>query len=277
MAQVEDYKNFVDDFVDESGVDQNEASVGGGGYTPPEEGRAFARIVEYVELGKHFGTYQGKQKPKPDDLARVVLELSGKKYPPHKAEDGTETPQKLFLELTISNNEKSRFYKLFRALNGMYGDKYKHFAQMAADNLAFIVNISHRHSGEGDNKRTYANVWKDGAWQVQSLQKFDEDGEPAGMFSVAPAMSPTVIFLFNRPRLVDWNKLFIEGTRDDGQSRNWIQETIMKAANFEGSPLQAMLVDLPLEDVPGMKEPAEKPKSGKAKAAQKAADPLDDI
>lgn len=274
MAEVTDYKNYVDEYVDEAGVDQNEASAGGGGYTPPPAGRAFARIVEYVELGKHFGTFQGKKKPKPDSLARVVLELSGKKYPPHVAEDGTTTPQKLFLDLTISTNEKSRFYKLFRAINGMYGDKYKHFAQMAADNVAFIVKITHRESGEGEKKRIFANVWDAGSWQIFSLRKLDEDGEETNeMYAVEPAVTPTVIFLFHKPRLIDWQKLFIDGTRDDGSSRNWVQERILSAVDFEGSALQALLVELPIDEA-AMTGKAEKPKK---KAAKPADDPLSDI
>lgn len=269
--QIADYKNFVDDYVDSENIDQNEASTGGGGYTPPEEGRAFARIVEYVELGLHYGTYQGKQKAKPDNLVRVVLELSGKKYPLLEREDGTKSPQKLFLDLTKSSNEKSRFYKLFRAINGMYGDKYKHMAQMAAENVAFVCKITHRHAGEGENKRTFANIWTDGAWQVSSLQKFDAEGEPDGFFSVIPAQSPTHIFLYDRPRRVDWDGLFIEGTRDDGSSRNWVQERALAAVNFSGSALEAMLSEIPVEDTP-----ASAPKA-KKQVNSKVADPLDDI
>lgn len=244
-GQPRDYKSMVDAYVDEENVDQNEASASGGSIAPPAEGRAYCRIVEYIELGQHLGTYQGKPKTKPDTNVRIVIELSGKKYPPIELEDGTTTPQKLFLSLNQSANEKSRFYKLFRVLNGMYGDKYKHFAQMAADNVSFIAVISHRSSGEGKDAKVYPNIWKDGAWQLQSLVKYDADGEPDGFLTVAPATTPTTIFLFNRPDLRDWAQIFIDGQRDDGTSKNWIQEHIMEAVNFEGSPLQALLMDLP--------------------------------
>ncbi len=270
-AQAVDYSSFVDEYVDESGIDQNQASGGGGDIAPPAEGRAYARLVEYIELGAHIGTYQGKPKAKPDHLVRLVIELSGKKYPPITLEDGTVTPQKMFFEMNISTNEKSRFYKLFRAINGMYGDKYKHFASMVADNVAFIVQITHRKSGEGADARVFANVWKDGAWQVQSLVKYNEDGEPDGFYTVVPALSATKIFLFNRPRLIDWNQLFIEGTRDDGTSRNWIQERILNAVNFDGSALEALLIDLPVGG--DADKPA--PKADKAPAKKAKADDLD--
>lgn len=260
-----DYKSLVDSYVEEEGLDQNEASSGGsGGYTPPPEGRAYARIVQYVELGQHYGTFQGKPKAKPDTLARVVLELSGKNYPPHENEDGTKTPQMLYLELTLSTNEKSRFYKFFRTINGMYGDKYKHISQMAADNVAFIVTIKHRVSGEGDKARTYANIWVDGSWQITAPVRYDEDDQPLPI-NVPTATSETLIFLFNRPRLVDWQALFIDGQRDDGTSRNFIQERILNAVNYPGSALEALLSELPVD---GDKLEADK---AQAKAASKPA------
>jgi hypothetical protein len=273
-AAVQDYSSFVDEYVDESGVDQNTASKGGTGAAPPPAGRAFARIVEYVEMGSHLGTFNGIPKKKPDALVRVVLELSGKRYPPIELDDGTTTPQKLFLSLTISSNEKSRFYKLFRAINGMYGDKYKHFASMAADNVAFIVTISHRDNGKtGDDKREYANIWKDGAWHVEAAVKRDDELGTEEAINVVPATSPTKIFLFNRPRLVDWANIFIDGLRDDGTSKNWIQEEIMTAVNFEGSALEAMLIDLPVDVAP----PAKAGAKAAAKKATAKADPLGDI
>lgn len=271
-AAVQDYSSFVDEYVDQEGIDQNEASKGGGGIAPPVEGRAYARLVEYIELGSHLGTYQGKPKSKPDALVRLVIELSGKKYPPVTLEDGTTVPQKMFLEMNISTNEKSRFYKLFRAINGMYGDKYKHFASMAADNVAFIVTIKHRKSGEGADAKVFANIWADGAWNISSLIKYDEDGEPEGFYTVAPAISETKIFLFNRPRLIDWTKLFIDGERDDKTSKNWIQERILSAVNFEGSALEALLIDLPIAETPT------EPKASGKTAKKAKADPLaDDI
>lgn len=272
-AVVQDYSSFVDEYVEEAGVDQNTASKGGTGAVPPPEGRAFARIVEYIEMGSHLGTFNGIPKKKPDALVRVVLELSGKRYPAIELEDKTTIPQKLFLELTISSNEKSRFYKLFRAINGMYGDKYKHFASMAADNVAFIVTISHRKSGEGADAKSYANVWKDGTWHVEAAVKRDDELGTEEAINVIPATSPTKIFLFNRPRLVDWANIFIDGQREDGTSRNWIQEEIMTAVNFEGSALEALLIDLPVDVAPPIKAGAKAP----AQKATAKADPLGDI
>lgn len=258
------FKDLVDDYVESEGVDQNESTSTGTGFTPPPEGRGYARVVEYIEIGAHYGMYQGKPKAKPDNLVRIVLELSGKLYPPIVAEDGTEYPQRLSLELNLSTNDKSRFYKLFRALNNMAGDKYKHFAQLAVDNFAFVVNI-HHNTSKKDDKVKYANIWKDGAWQVSVAGTYNEEEEFVPS-NVKPAMLETKIFLFNKPTIETWASLHIEGQRDDGSSRNWIQERILNAVNYPNSQLEALLNELP--DASAAQE--DKPKA-QAKAAGKPA------
>jgi hypothetical protein len=272
------FKDLVDDYVESEGVDQNESTSTGTGFAPPPEGRGFARVVEYVEIGQHFGMYQGKPKAKPDNLVRITLELSGKLYPPIVAEDGTEYPQRLSLELNLSTNDKSRFYKLFRALNAMAGDKYKHFAQLAVDNFAFVVTI-HHNASKKDAAVKYANIWKDGAWQVAVAGSYDEE-ENFVPSNVKPALTPTRIFLYNKPTPDTWASLFVEGTRDDGSSKNWIQERILNSVNYPNSQLEAMLNELP-DAVAAQEAKAEsEPKAAKAKAPAKAsakADALGEI
>lgn len=269
--------NFVDEFVEEQGVDQNESTSTGSGFAPPPEGRGFARVVEYIEIGAHYGMYQGKPKAKPDNLVRITLELSGKLYPPIVTEDGTEFPQRISLELNLSTNDKSRFYKLFRALNAMAGDKYKHFAQLAVDNFAFVVTIHHNVSKKDANVK-YANIWKDGAWQVAVAGSYDEE-ENFIPSNVKPALTETRIFLFNRPTVETWASLYIDGQRDDGSSKNWIQERILNAVNYPSSPLEALLNELPdavdaQEQKAAQKaqEPAKAAAKPKAPAKGKAAD-----
>lgn len=269
---------LVDGYVEEEGIDQNESTAGGtGNYTPPAEGRAMARIVSYIELGSHYGTYLGKPKAKPDRLVRIVIELFGKNYPPTDLEGGVKIPQRLTLNLTLSDKDNSRFYKLFRALNAQAGDKYKHFAQMAVANFAFVVVISHNSSGEGENKRTFANIWKDGAWQVQKAVKYDDDEQEIPM-NVPAAISDTKVFLFNKPTADTWASLFIEGERD-GKSNNQVQEKILNAVNYPGSALQALLSELPETeaDAPAKPKGDEKPAAKKAAKSNAKADDLGDI
>jgi hypothetical protein len=50
------------------------------------------------------------------------------------------------------------------------------------------------------------------------------------------------MFLWDYPSKEAWDSLFIEGTWDDGKSKNMLQELCMSATNFDGSPLQQMLM-----------------------------------
>jgi len=49
------------------------------------------------------------------------------------------------------------------------------------------------------------------------------------------------MFLWNSPELEDWNALYIGGTTDDGKSKNFIQDAILAAVDYHGSPLAALL------------------------------------
>ena len=49
------------------------------------------------------------------------------------------------------------------------------------------------------------------------------------------------LFLWNKPTLAGWNSLKIEGTSDDGKSKNYLQDRILAAVDFQGSPLEQLL------------------------------------
>lgn len=260
---VNDYSSLVEAYVDENNIDHNESTGGGGDFQVPEEGPGWARVVEYIELGSIFREYQGKQKPKPEHRVRITFELLHKRWAPIEGENG-KYYQRISVELTLSTNERARFYKLFRAMNDAYGNKYKHMAQMVAENLAFKVKVTHSTSGEGDKKRTYANLDNANGWQISAPTRDDEDGNPIPV-KVPPANIETRIFLFNKPRLVDWEKLYIDGTREDGTSRNWIQQRILESVSYPGSAVEAMLSELDTPDEPTVE------KNAGAKTAKKAA------
>ena len=76
-----------------------------------------------------------------------------------------------------------------------------------------------------------------------------------------------------------WNAIHIEGTTDDGRSKNWMQERCLEAVDFKGSPLQAMLtlnnmpteVEKPEDNAPAPDaEDAPAPEVEEPKAAPKA-------
>ena len=49
------------------------------------------------------------------------------------------------------------------------------------------------------------------------------------------------MFLWDRPTKEDWDSLFVEGKWDNGDSKNYVQEKILEATDFEGSPLHQLL------------------------------------
>ena len=75
---------------------------------------------------------------------------------------------------------------------------------------------------------------------IRPIPKFDPNtGEPIKM----PTLDASEIKLFqwNNPTKETWDSLQLEGTFDDGKSKNWIQEDMYKAVDFPGSALDIML------------------------------------
>ena len=226
----------------------------------PAAGPHVARFVEYIELGMHKQKpFQGKAKPDAE-MVRVVFELlhPNKSIVEYEA-DGVKKVRGQLISVSIkkSLSEKASFKKLFNALT--YGRAgIRHMAQMLGE--AFLLNVVHNVVKGSDGKDvTYANITKDGAYLVGAPQVVDP---MTGNVTKLPVREPTVpvrLFLCDHPTKETWDSLYIEGTREvknaDGtttqQSKNWLQEKIMSATNYNGSPLHAMLSevgDLPLEE-----------------------------
>ncbi|WP_407576234.1 hypothetical protein, partial [Raoultella terrigena] len=127
---------------------------------------------------------------------------------------------------------KSGAYKLFKRMNP---DKTaKHFAQLL--NQTFILPIVHNESGEGENKKVYANIDLENI----SLAVNPVTDEP---FDVPEVEDESLfkLFLWNRPTKEDWESLYIEGKNDEGKSKNWIQDALLSSPEYPGSPLDLLL------------------------------------
>lgn len=221
-------------------------SVGGGDYTPPEEGLARARLVAYVEVGKHEKTYKGAKSLK--NMVHLTFELSGKKWEPKKMDDGTLVPQRITIKETLSTSAKARFYALFLKMRNERED-ITHMAEMLGE--AFLVRIHHRkYEVQVDGKkveRIAADLMKDKAWTVQPpvIEKavLDDEGTPTGEFEYTPVKVPEPIselrlFIWDHADREQWDSLYIE-PGDGDRSRNVFQELIVNAANFIGSTAEA--------------------------------------
>jgi hypothetical protein len=287
--------------------DQTEVQVTTFDNDPPEAGVTVGRFIEYIELGKHDGgEFKGKKKPDADYLRLTFELLHPKKNIKEYEHEGEQRVRADRVSIRISKklSDKAKFKKLFGAMT--YGrDSIKHMAQMLGE--AFIINIYHNVVEKEGTKKTYVNLDNDGVYGISAPFVTDPLEGTKTAVPVREAISPLRLFLFNNPTKETWDSLFIDGTRtvkkdggaEEEVSKNWLQESILSAKNYVGSPLEALLggvADLPTDEQPEetveevvvekpVEKPApkaaaktvEKPKAAAApKAAAKAAAPADD-
>lgn len=228
-------------------TDMNEAQAGGGfERTLPAEGVVQLRLISYIETGVHEDEWKGQKKKK--NKVTLQFELSGPKHPPIELEDGRKIPQIISVSENIYLNEKANFYKLFKRMN--HTGEFKHMAQMLGQ--PFLGTVVHVTRGEGDNKRTYANLRDDNGYTIRPPFFEDPISGDVTKLDVAPALTPQKCFLWDYPTKEMWDSIFIDGQwdakKDDkgnevqpAKSKNFYQNAIKSATNFSGSPIYDLL------------------------------------
>ena len=211
--------------VAESGIDLNEAVKGGGGGRLLPEGYAFGRLVEYIEFGNQPQEFQGQAK---DPALEFTLgfALTGQGY---QNDDGTPYIVRTY-NTALSRNEKARAFKLFKALN--WKGTAKSFAQLLGE--TFLVKIKQVPKSKADPK-IVSRIDLDGflpPLDPVTRQPYPIAEAPDDMYR---------LFLWSRPTKEAWDSLYIEGEYE-GKSKNRIQEQILAALDFQGSPLQQLLM-----------------------------------
>lgn len=240
------------------GPNMNEATEGGGDYTPPAEGVCRLRLIAYVEVGKHTSNYQGQTKQA--DKVQLVFELSGPKHAPQDI-DGEKVPYRITIYENAGKNygplnEKSNLYKLFKAMN--YDGSAQHFAQLVG--REYLGTVVHKKKGE----KVVANLRNDNGYTVRPPIFEDPETGEAKRVAVAPAISPLRLFLWNFADLEQWSSLFIS------EERNPFQKTIRQADNFVGSPIHTALIEAGLDATPVTKASAAPAPAGEAAEASAA-------
>ena len=250
------------------------------------EGPNFARLVEYIECGKHpQKPYQGKEKP-PAEMLRLTFELLHPKKSIIEYEvDGVtkKRGQLITIRMKKSLSDKATFKKIFNAMT--YGrDSIKHMAQMLGE--PFLVNVFHNKSKDAQGKEVvYANLNNsEGVYSIGAPRHVDPITQETTDLAphISQPFAPLRIFLWNNPTKETWDSLFIDGTREvkdkDGnvthESKNWLQEYILSAINAEGSPISTLLhgvTDLPLVESAATETPVQQ--SAPAPKATAAASP----
>ena len=205
--------------------DMNEATKGGGGRLL-REGYALARLVEYVEFGNQPQTFNGKAK-EPALEFQLGFALWGEGY---QNEDGTPYVIRPY-SMAYSRNEKSRAFLTFRAMN--WKGTATHFAQLLSQ--GFLVKIENK--PKSDNDKT-----------LVSRLDLKATLPPLDALSRQPYQIPEApddlyrLFLWDKPTKESWASIYIDGTYEDGNSKNRLQEKCVSALNFSGSALEQMLM-----------------------------------
>lgn len=252
----------------QTGPDMTEAVKGGGGSRLLPVGNAFAQLVEYVEYGSQPQEFNGVAKD-PARCFSLGFALSGAAPDPANPgqflsfanDDGTPYIMRTF-PMAMSRNEKARAFLLFKAMN--WKNIHSHFAQMLGEK--FIIKVGrHTAKAQGSKEKSVLDL-------KSILPPLDVmSGQPYSIMDAADSMYR--LFLWDHPTIEGWNSLFIAGEYEakDGkpaESKNYVQEEILGAVDFPGSPLEQLL----LTSNVAFKRPSPKPVAA-APAAPAAAAP----
>ena len=241
-------------------------------------GKGLMRFREYIELGKHPNATAAFPNKAPSRKARFIFELVTPRHiQTFKKEDGTEVKVPHVLGVTLAMPDtgkpahpKSAYAKLFAKLN--YDGTLQHPAQ--ALGRGYVVDIIPGYDKDDvvngkpkeGAKPKYANIKDaDGSFTISRPSIQDPLSGDTKEIPVPELMNELKIFLYDNPTVPTWDSIYIEGTyQKDGKdvSKNWIQETIMKALDFEGSKLHQLLStgdSAALDGLPTGNQPAAQP------------------
>lgn len=239
-----DIANETQDVVD--------TKAGSGDFKPPREGVALLRLCSLIELGTYAGEWKGKAK----ENKKVLIEFE-LVHPDHKiiGNDGSfKGYHRVMVRVNKSGHVKSKYMALFNNLNY---DGTVHFEKDTIPALsrflghAFLGTIYHNLYKE----KVYANLDKDGVYSIGAPRSpLTNLGMPTGEYEDIPVPEMNVkpkLFMWEAPGMPDsgyksmWASLYIEGEKDDGSSKNWIQDLMLSAENIAlpGSKVEELFLE----------------------------------
>ena len=213
----------------EIAADMNEVVNGGGG-VEIIEGNHLCRLTQYIELGTHADEFEGQKKaPAPKFLLGFTI---------HQIDRSSGQPK--FLDpvmhrtsrLSMSQNEKATAHKLFKRLN--YKGTAKNFAELLGTLFMITFKKEKLTKGKNAGKEVVRAQWLEIQAAVDPMS-----GQP---YNVPDLVEDHLkLFIFDMPTKEGWDSLYIDGKKDDGGSKNWLQDTIVGAQNYPGSKLEALV------------------------------------
>ena len=237
---------------------QTDHSVAAKGKSEPRiaaEGTCPARLVGYVELGTHpQPDYQGQSKP-PAIEVQLTFECYGKSNVDEIEVDGNKKEVGRIIRMlptTLKIHERAKFYKLFKDMD--YGRGLDHMSRMLND--VFRLKISHSKSKAG-TKYAKIDAVLPPIVEITDPDTGDVTGTQDITDKVMPATCDLQLFVLERPTIEMWNSIEIKGTytkkvkdeatgdeSEEEVSKNFIQEKIKSGLDWDGSPMQALLLNL---------------------------------
>ena len=243
----------------------------------PDAGIGLVRLREYLEIGVRECASKNYPDKKPAEKARFVFELVTPRHVKTVTNEETKETFKISPTISIvvplSVNEKSNYIKLFKQLN--WDGKATHPAQCLG--RAYLCEVVLAGASKGpitkDNPAKYANLQKDGVYTLQPPRKVDALAGTSEDLNAPELLNDKKLFIWAQPNMQCWDALYIDGTYEkDGEqvSKNWMQEMLKEALDFNESPLFELLnggvLDLPTEEPVADKvaAPVEKVEEGPA-------------
>ena len=217
-------------------IDMNEVTTGGSFKIWPE-GNAIARLIWYIETGNHA---QKDHKSGVMNAPTPQMKMAFAMFSPNYTQDDGSPGIIISYDTTISQSEKANATKIFKKMN--WKGIAKHFSQFLTE--PFIINIKQRKDANGKVVGSYVDL-KEISAPVEPLSK-----QPYSCPEVSTDLLK--LFMWDTPTKEMWDSLHIDGTRDDGSSKNWLQEQIMKATNFPGSPIEQLIFGSNAPALPSM-------------------------
>lgn len=202
----------------------------------PRAGITLCRLRDYIELGRHEPnnpTY------KPSLKVILTFELL---HPDHMIEmGGVKRPATIAVRVNKTFSDKGKYMPLFKLMNRACNNRFNHFAQMIGQ--PFLAEVTH---SEYKGKQ-YANLDIDGVYTFKAPQQIDALSGTVTQIPVPELDGTPKCFLWEVASLPKedvqemWDSLFIDGQRDDGTSKNWIQDNIKSAIDWDGSMTQSIV------------------------------------
>ena len=219
-------------------------------------GNRVARLVQYVELGKHYQMFKGKKsvyeqgknagRQKPPVLhVALTFEFPAEKYTGDyplcistsrrmdtgEFFDAVTVPESLADgSMSLAYAMRTRFMKYLTAMQTATGLNYTNFADFAKEQAPVMVKVTNKLGAtkEDGTQPTYANMKPDGI--CKPCFEHPTSGEVIDV-EVPPAIGEYPIpFEWDAPTAEAWKGL-----------QPWYKKAIKESVDFDGSPVDMLL------------------------------------